>query len=215
MTPQEQLEIIYQYFPDFTDTQKNQLSQLDEIYRYWNEKINVISRKDIDNLYLHHVLHSLAVAQILPFQDGAEILDLGTGGGFPGIPLAIFYPNVNFHLIDGTAKKIKVVTGVSEALGLENVRASHQRIEYLAQGKYDFVTTRAVTDLKQMIEWSRPRLKSQINHIFPNGLLSYTGGNIEKKIKDLPRHEYKEVFPISDFFIEEYFQHKYLVYVQG
>lgn len=215
MVAEEQLAVIYEYFEDLNEKQRSQVEQLNPLYHKWNERINVISRKDIDNLYLHHVLHSLAVAKIFPFEDGAEILDLGTGGGLPGIPLAILYPEVRFHLIDGTAKKLKVVDAIAENIGLDNIRTSHQRIEYMEHGKYDFVTARAVSDLKQLIEWTRPHIKSQMNHVFPNGLLAYTGGNIEKKIKSLPNQEYSEVFPISDIFIEDYFHKKYIVYIQA
>lgn len=215
MVVEQQLELIYHYFPDLDEKQKKQFARLYPLYKDWNQKINVISRKDIDNLYLHHVLHSLACANVFPFKPDARILDLGTGGGFPGIPLAILFPETHFHLIDGRAKKLKVVQSVSDKIGLANVRTTHTRIEDMKGKKYDFVTSRAVTDLKQMLLWSRPLISPEMKHAYPNGLLSYTGGNIDQKLKELPGDEYSEVFPISDTFKEDYFAEKYLVYMQA
>lgn len=211
----EQLELIFQYFPELSDTQKGQLEKLFPLYKDWNEKINVISRKDIDNLYLHHVLHSLVLPKVMKFKPGAHILDLGTGGGFPGIPLAIYYPEVSFHLIDARAKKLKVVEAIASEIGLKNVKVTHTRIEDLRGKEYDFVTSRAVTDLDRMIAWSRPLIKKDMQHPLPNGLLSYTGGSKDKKLAALPKGEYSETFTIMDYYKEEYFDNKFIVYIQA
>lgn len=215
MVEKEQLSLIYKYFPGLTEVQKKQLEQLYPIYIKWNDRINVISRKDIVNLYLHHVLHSLVLPKILKFKPGSRILDLGTGGGFPGIPLAIYYPEVQFHLIDGRAKKLKVVRAVADSIGLNNITVSHTRIEDMKRGNYDFVLARAVTDLDRMISWARPQLGKKMKHSYPNGLLSYTGGDMKKKLNALQNNEYTEVFPITDYYKNEYFEEKYVVYIQG
>lgn len=209
------MQIIEKYFPELTKEQLQRFAALDALYRDWNAKVNLISRKDIDHLYEHHVLHSLAIAKVLRFKPGAEILDVGTGGGFPGIPLAILMPEVHFHLIDGTLKKIKVVQDVIEQLGLENAKAQQIRAEEL-KGQYDFVVTRAVAELNLLRNWTSQRLyKSKESHSMPNGLIALKGGNIKSEIKALPKGEYTETFPVSDYFEEEYFKEKYLVYLQA
>ena len=208
------MEIIKKYFPNLTPKQLQQFEQLLPLYTDWNQKINVISRKDIENLYERHVLHSLAIAKLYTFLPGAEILDLGTGGGFPGIPLAIFFPETQFTLIDGTGKKIRVVEEVKTALGLTNVHAKQIRAEELKQ-HFDFVVSRAVAQLDQLINWSFRLLKKKQQHAIPNGLIALKGGNVQAEIKALPRKEYVEVDPISNLFEEGFFDEKYVVYVQG
>lgn len=207
------MEQILKYFPDLNETQQKQFSQLGDLYKEWNQKINVISRKDIDNLYIRHVLHSLAIPPVVRFRDGADILDLGTGGGFPGIPLAILYPEVNFTLIDGTRKKINVVQEVVNAIGLKNVTARQIRAEEL-KGKFDFVVTRAVARLDKLIHWSQRLIKNKERHAIPNGILALKGGDVESEAKDIPKGNYVEIYPINDFFSEEEFNEKYVIYVQ-
>lgn len=207
------MDKILSYFPDLTETQQKQFSQLGELYKDWNQKINVISRKDIDNLYVRHVLHSLAIPPVVRFRTGADILDLGTGGGFPGIPLAILYPEVNFTLIDGTRKKIHVVQEVVDALGLKNVTARQVRAEEL-KAKFDFVVTRAVARLDKLILWSQRLIKNTEKHAIPNGILALKGGDVESEAKDIPKGNYVEIYPINDFFKEEEFNEKYVIYVQ-
>lgn len=208
------MENILKYYPDLSASQIEQFQQLGPLYREWNTKINVISRKDIDNLYQHHVLHSLAISNIVEFNDGAKVLDLGTGGGFPGIPLAILFPEVQFTLVDGTRKKILVVNEVANAIGLKNVTAKHIRAEELKQ-KFDFVICRAVASLDKLINWSFRLISQKQMHGVPNGLITLKGGNIREEIKALPRKEYVEVYPLYKFFEEEYFEEKVLVYVQA
>lgn len=205
------MDLIIKYFSDFTPTQLDQFRKLEPLYKEWNEKINVISRKDIDHLYEKHVLHSLSIAAAFEFQDGSEIVDLGTGGGFPGIPLAIFFPNVKFHLVDSIAKKIKVVEGVAAGLGLKNVTSQHSRIEDIGKRKFDFVVSRAVAPLGELWRWSRPILKPSENQEGPNGLICLKGGDLAAEISESrvrPR-----VIEISEIFQEEYFIHKYLLFV--
>ncbi len=205
------LELIQRYFSDFTDQQIDQFRQLDKLYRDWNSKINVISRKDIDNLYSRHVLHSLSIAAFTSFIPGTQIMDLGTGGGFPGIPLAIFFPEVQFHLIDSTRKKIMVVQEITDALQLQNVRTSHIRVEENRE-KYDFVVSRAVAPLAQLVQWSIPRISKKDKNAIPNGLIALKGGSIDKEIKSLPRGSYVEKERIQQFFPEPEFEDKYLIY---
>ncbi len=208
------MESVLKYFPNLSDRQIEQLRQLEPLYREWNEKINVISRKDIDNLYPHHVLHALGIARVIAFAPGAEVLDLGTGGGLPGIPLAILFPETRFVLIDGTGKKIKVVEEIIAATELGNVRAYHRRAE-ADKHHYDFVVCRAVAALDKLVAWSRPLLKRKQQHGLPNGLLTLKGGDVQAEIDALSPGEYVELFPLSNFFNETYYEEKYVVYVQG
>jgi len=209
------VEIIKKYFPSLSDLQSDQFSQLLPLYQDWNSKINVISRKDIDNLGLRHVLHSLAICRIVKFSPGAKVLDLGTGGGFPGIPLAIFFPETQFTLVDGTGKKIKVVQEVSNALGLTNVVAQQVRAEELKKVKFDFVVSRAVASLEKLLPWSRRLLSEAHQHTIPNGLICLKGGRVKEEIATIGKHEYAEIYPVSTFFEEPFFEEKCVVYVQG
>lgn len=209
------MDLILKYFPTLSDSQKAHFEQLDPLYRDWNAKINVISRKDIDNLYLHHVLHSLAIAKVVTFKPGAAVLDIGTGGGFPGIPLAILFPETTFTLVDSIGKKIKVVQEVSEAIGLKNVTALHQRVEDFKKPQFDFAVTRAVASLDKLYPWSSRLIKSKEQHVLPNGLIALKGGMLKEEIKTLPKDSYTEIYPISDFFEEAYYQEKFAVYVQA
>lgn len=205
------MNIIEKYFTELTDKQKQQIEQLDALYRDWNAKINVISRKDIDNLYEHHVLHSMAIAKAINFRPGTEILDFGCGGGFPGVPLAILFPDCKFKLIDGTGKKIKVATEVANAIGLENLKAEHLRGE-AEKGKYDFVVSRAVMQLPDLMKIIKKNFKKTNQNALPNGLLCLKGGNLEEELKQY--RNVAEITPLSTFFDEEWFaQDKQLVYV--
>jgi len=200
------MELILSYFPELTAKQVSQFKALGPLYKEWNDKINVISRKDIDHLYEHHVLHSLALAKYNPFKSDMKILDAGTGGGLPGIPLAIMYPDVQFHLLDSTAKKIHVATEISKAIGLENVNGIHSRLEE-HKGEYDIVISRAVSTLSQMVAWSKHLVFSQHWIVFKGG----TPAEIRKELP--PQFDVKSI-PVSDYFKEEYFQGKYLVDVK-
>lgn len=212
------IEKIKKYFPEISNEQAAQFEQLEPLYREWNEKINVVSRQDIENLAERHVLHSLAIAKVMQFKPGSKILDLGTGGGFPGIPLAILFPDVEFVLVDGTGKKIKVVQAVADALKLNNVQAIHSRAEELKMiHQFDFVVTRAVAGLDKLLVWSQKFFKKKHSHVLPNGILALKGGDLHAEILVLPGkgREYTEIFPIRDFFRDEYFEEKVVVYVQG
>ncbi|MBO4740439.1 MAG: 16S rRNA (guanine(527)-N(7))-methyltransferase RsmG, partial [Bacteroidales bacterium] len=189
---------------------KEQYAALRDLYGLWNERINVISRKDIDNLYTHHVLHSLGIAKVQPFMPECDILDVGTGGGFPGIPLAIMFPQTHFHLVDSIGKKIKVVEAVASELGLANVRAEQTRAENI-QGEYDFVVSRAVTDLPTFVGWVRCKISSSNYHDLRNGILYLKGGDLTEEIK--PFASTAKVFELSDFFDDEFFETKKVVYL--
>jgi 16S rRNA (guanine527-N7)-methyltransferase len=212
------MDLINKYFPNLSPEQVARFAQLEPLYREWNEKINVISRQDIENLTEHHVLHSLAIAKVIQFAPGSQVLDLGTGGGFPGIPLAIFFPDTQFVLVDGTGKKIHVVQAVASALGLENVTAIHGRAEEIKMNsQFDFVLSRGVAPLDKLLVWSQRFLKKKHVHILPNGILALKGGNLSIEIRALPGKgkEYTEVFPIRNFFREAFFDEKSVVYAQG
>ena len=208
------MQVILDHFPHLTPEQQAQFAQLDELYRLWNARINVISRKDIDNLYTHHVLHSLAIAKFVEFEPDTQIVDLGTGGGFPGIPLAILFPEVSFTLIDGTRKKISVVEAVAEGLGLSNVRPLAVRAEE-HKGQYDFVVTRAVAEMSMLARWSAHLVqhKRQL-HALPNGLIALKGGQVKQEVKGLPRKMAVETEPISTWFKDPWFEEKYVVWAQ-
>lgn len=203
-------EIVFHYFPNLTDRQRTQFSKLLPLYTEWNEKINVISRKDIDNLYVNHVLHALGIAKVVAFNPGANILDVGTGGGLPGIPLAILFPESQFHLVDSIGKKITVVRNVAEALGLTNVRAEQIRAEQI-KGEYDFIVSRAVTRLKEFYGWVNKKVKKESSHSLDNGILYLKGGDLEEEMAELKR-PYK-IFNLSDYFKEAFFETKKVVYV--
>lgn len=205
-----QASVLFHYFPGLTDTQRRQFEQLGPLYREWNEKINVISRKDIDNLYVNHVLHSLGIARVCLFLPGAEVLDVGTGGGFPGIPLAILFPLTKFHLVDSIGKKITVVKEISRALGLHNVEAEQMRAEQLKH-KYDFVVSRAVTQMKEFYGWVHSKVKRESLHTLDNGILYLKGGDLEQEMNELKR-PYK-LYDLTDYFQEEFFQTKKVVYI--
>ena len=202
--------IIFHYFPDLTPRQRQQVEQLQPLYREWNEKINVISRKDIDNLYVNHVLHSLSIAKVIHFLPGAEILDVGTGGGFPGIPLAIRFPDTQFHLVDSIGKKITVVREVTKALGLVNVSCEQIRAEQL-KDRYDFIVSRAVTQMKEFYGWVHNKVKRESAHKLDNGILYLKGGDLDEELNQLKR-PYK-LYELTDYFHEEFFQTKKIVYI--
>lgn len=206
------MEIVLKYFSEFTPIQLKQFAALEPLYKEWNSKINVISRKDIDGLYEKHVLHSLAIAAAFQFEPGMEILDIGTGGGFPGIPLAIFFPDVKFILADSIAKKLKVVDAVAEGAGLKNVTTQHIRVEEIKNRKFDFVVSRAVAPLKDLWRWSKPLLKTKIpNSEFQPGLVCLKGGDLTSEIHESGTRP--RVMEIADLFNEEYFKMKYLLFV--
>jgi 16S rRNA (guanine527-N7)-methyltransferase len=210
---EEKLELITKYFGDFTATQLQQFTALDEVYRDWNSKINVISRKDMDGLYEKHVLHSLSIAAAFEFAPGSQVADLGTGGGFPGIPLAIFFPEVQFFLVDSIGKKIKVVNEVAQALGLKNVTAINSRFENITGKKFDFVVSRAVAPLKDLWAWSKPLLKKKpaVTANQTHGLICLKGGDLAAEISESNcRPRVEEIYNI---FQEEYFKEKFLLFV--
>lgn len=203
-------ELIFHYFPELTERQRQQFEMLDALYRDWNAKINVISRKDIDQLYEHHVLHSLAIAKTIHFRSGTQILDFGTGGGFPGIPLAILFPECQFKLIDGTGKKIRVAQEISQAIGLQNCHPEHLRGED-EKGKYDFVVSRAVMPLPDLVKIVRKNILKPQKNALPNGILCLKGGNLQAELQ--PFHKIVETTDISTFFKEEWFKEKHVIYL--
>ena len=203
-------ELILKYFPELTEEQQRQFEMLDALYRDWNAKINVISRKDIDQLYEHHVLHSLAIAKTIRFRPGTQILDFGTGGGFPGIPLAILFPDCRFKLIDGTGKKIRVAQEVSDAIGLKNCHPEHLRGED-EKGKYDFVVSRAVMPLPDLVKIVRKNIAKTQQNALPNGIICLKGGDLQAEIR--PFHKIVETTDISTFFKEEWFKEKHVIYL--
>lgn len=204
------MEIIKKYFPNLTELQAEQFAQLEALYSDWNTKINVISRKDIQNLYEHHVLHSLGIAKIINFKEGTTIMDLGTGGGFPGIPLAILFPQAQFHLVDSIGKKVKVASEVANAIGLNNVKFSHARAEEIKE-QYDFVVTRAVMPMVDLIKVSRKNIQREQKNAIPNGILALKGGELEREIASMKN--IATVWELSDYLEEEYFKTKKVVHV--
>lgn len=205
------MEQILRYFPDLTPIQIQQFEQLPELYAHWNAQINVVSRKDVDALLERHVLHSLGIAMVMEFEDGSSVLDVGTGGGFPGIPLAILFPEVNFYLVDSIGKKIKVVQAVADALGLQNVRSDHQRAEKVKE-KFDFVVSRAVTRMPDFLKWIRKSFKADCSNEFPNGVLYLKGGDLTEEMASV--EYYHKEFLLSDYYQEDFFETKKVVYVQ-
>ena len=203
------MEEILKYFPNLTDVQKAQFAQLDFLYHDWNAKINVISRKDIDELYTKHILHSLGIAKIIKFEHGTYVLDVGTGGGFPGIPLAILFPETRFFLIDVIAKKIKVVQAVAEALELKNVKAEQLRAEFV-KGDYDFIVSRAVTNMPDFVSWVKTKIKKNNKHELKNGILYLKGGDLTEELKDFPK---ATEYNLSDYFEDEFFETKKVVHL--
>jgi len=204
------IDIIQKYFPGLTDLQQQQFAQLDNLYREWNAKINVISRKDIDNLYEHHILHSLAIAKVINFRPTTQILDFGTGGGFPGIPLAILFPECQFRLIDGTGKKIRVAQEVCQAIGLTNCQPVHLRGED-EKGKYDFVVSRAVMPLPNLVKIVRKNISKTQRNTLPNGIICLKGGELQAETQ--PFRNIVELTDISTFFSEEWFKEKHVIYL--
>lgn len=203
-------EIIYKYFPHLSDEQITQFAALGELYRDWNAKINVISRKDIDHVYEHHVLHSLAIAKIINFRPGTSILDFGTGGGFPGVPLSILFPDCKFKLIDGTGKKIRVAQEVCDTIGLKNCSPTHLRGED-EKDKYDFIVSRAVMPLSDLVKLMRKNISKTQQNSLPNGVICLKGGNLQNELQ--PFHKIVETTDISQFFSEEWFKEKYVIYL--
>lgn len=210
MEKQAGLEVILNYFDDFSAQQIDQLKQLPKLYQHWNEQINVISRKDIDELYVRHVLHSLSIAAVCPFNPGMRIVDIGTGGGFPGIPLAIFYPGVDFLLVDSIGKKLKVVQGVAESIGLKNVKVLHSRMEELPQQEFDFAVSRAVAPLKDLWRWCRPYIKKRKSTELANGLICLKGGDLAQEISESGLRP--SLWPVDQIFPEPHFADKYVVW---
>ncbi|MDR1675417.1 MAG: 16S rRNA (guanine(527)-N(7))-methyltransferase RsmG [Tannerella sp.] len=205
------MEIIQQYYPNLSGEQIRQFASLQALYTDWNAKINVISRKDMENLYVRHVLHSLGIEKMIRFRDGARVMDVGTGGGFPGIPLAIFFPEVSFHLIDGTGKKIRVVQAVADAIGLTNVTARHCRLED-EKAQFDFIVSRAVMPLPELARMARKNIRREQQNALPNGLICLKGGEIQHEIKSFRRQAV--ILSLEDCYRESFFKEKKIIYVQ-
>ena len=209
MHKKQKLELIRKYFPNLTPDQLEKFGKLEDLYKDWNLKINVVSRKDIDELYIRHVLHSLGIARLQQFKDGSRIMDVGTGGGFPGIPLAILFPEVQFTLVDSIGKKIKVVNEVSEGLGLTNVRTFNQRVEEI-QEQFDFIVSRAVAAMPTFVHWTKGKIAKENKHDRRNGIIYLKGGDLEE---ELQAYRTAEVYELSDYFEESFFETKKLVYL--
>lgn len=203
------INIILKYFPDLTEEQITQFTKLEGLYKEWNAQINVISRKDIDELYIRHILHSLGIAKVQPFKPGSSILDVGTGGGFPGIPLAILFPETKFLLVDSIGKKIKVVNGVAEGIGLTNLKAEHMRAEKV-KGEFDFVVSRAVTAMPDFMKWVKKKCAKKQNHTLKNGILYLKGGDLTEELKDFPN---TTLFDLTNYFEEDFFETKKVVHI--
>lgn len=202
-------ETIFEYFPNLSENQKQQFKKLEDLYKDWNQKINVVSRKDIDELYVRHVLHSLGIAKFINFKDGSSVLDVGTGGGFPGIPLAILFPEVQFTLVDSIGKKIKVVDEVVEGLQLSNVKTINARVEEIS-GQFDFIVSRAVAAMPTFVHWIKGKIKKESVHSIRNGILYLKGGDLLDELKD---YKTAEIFELTDYFKEEFFETKKMVYL--
>jgi 16S rRNA (guanine527-N7)-methyltransferase len=209
------MDLIEKYFPDLSSTQEEQFEKMGSLYKDWNEKINVISRKDIDSIYLHHILHSLAIAKWTSFVPGTKIMDVGTGGGFPGIPMAVIFPEVEFLLVDSIGKKINVVNEVANELGLKNVRTQKNRMEEIVGEKADFITARAVAPIRDLVGWTRKNISQKHKNIYPNGFIFLKGGDLKQEIKEMQKGEYVEKIGITKLIKEEWFDEKFIVYVQG
>lgn len=205
------VQIIFDHFPNLSDVQKKQFEQLDELYRDWNAKINVVSRKDIDQLYLHHVLHSLGIAKVINFREGTTLMDIGTGGGFPGIPLAILFPQCKFYLIDSIGKKIKVAQAVADAIGLKNVVLAHKNV-IEEKGKFDFVISRAVMDMGELLKLVRKNVARASQNALPNGVVVLKGGDLSTELA--PFKKTSMAWDLKDYFKDEFFETKKVVYVQ-
>ena len=205
------MDTILKYFSEFTPNQLQQFGALESLYKDWNEKINVISRKDVDSIYLHHVLHSLTIAAVADFKDGMEVIDIGCGGGFPGVPLAIFFPEVSFHLVDSIGKKLKVVQAVCEAANIKNITTQHTRAEEIKGRKFHFAVSRAVAPLKDMWQWANPLIRKGHTAELANGLICLKGGDLHMEISD--SNTRPRMIPVYDIFAEEYFKEKYLLHV--
>lgn len=206
------MDTIKKYFPNLSPQQTEQFSRLKELYEEWNSQINVISRKDTENFYERHVLHSLAIAKVMEFSDGAEIMDIGTGGGFPGIPLAILFPECRFTLVDSIGKKVKVAAGVAESLGLKNVTTIHERAEKIDH-KFDFIVSRAVTAMPDFIRWTKNKFKPKNTNPLANGILYLKGGDLKEEMKEVKK--FYKFYDIPDFFSEPFFETKKVVYVRN
>ncbi|WP_347924518.1 16S rRNA (guanine(527)-N(7))-methyltransferase RsmG [Pontimicrobium sp. SW4] len=203
------MELIQKYFPQLSDIQKEQFNQLFELYSNWNAMINVVSRKDIEELYLRHVLHSLGIAKVIEFKAETKIMDVGTGGGFPGIPLAILYPECSFHLVDSISKKLKVVDAVAESLGLTNVKTSHKRAEDI-DDTFDFIVSRAVTAMPSFVTWVKNKVSKKSKHNLKNGILYLKGGDLTEELKDFPK---ATLYNLSNYFDEDFFDTKKVVHL--
>ena len=203
------MQLILKYFPNLTEDQIDKFKQLEALYQDWNLKINVVSRKDIDELYLRHVLHSLGIAKVIHFKEGSKILDVGTGGGFPGIPLAILFPECSFHLVDSIAKKLKVVDEVVVGLGLTNVKTTHSRVEEI-KGTYDFIVSRAVAAMPTFVHWVKGKIAKQQNHDIKNGVLYLKGGDLTEELQE---YRTTKVYNLSDYFSEDFYETKKVVHL--
>jgi 16S rRNA (guanine527-N7)-methyltransferase len=205
------MEEILHYFPNLDDVQQHQFQRTFEVYKNWNDQINVVSRKEFDTFYERHILHSMSIAKFIQFQPGTRVLDLGTGGGFPGVPLAILFPEVAFTLVDSIGKKIKVVNEVSNALNIQNIRAFHQRVEEV-KGQFDFVVSRAVAPLSDLLSWTKGKYSGEQKNALPNGLICLKGGDLREEVNAVKMHFIVERYKLSDYFNEPFFETKELVY---